>query len=108
VKKRRTGMKFREIYIQDVKDEYLMNATKDKIFLVIHSPNMSGSVDHINKLFNLDVDAEDEIEFVFIEHKTLKNALDGYDALKKAKVDRKFCHYDVWYDGKRARSTDDP
>jgi hypothetical protein len=108
MKKHRKGMKFREIYIQDLKDEYLMNSSVGKILLVIHSPNASMSVEKINKLFAMDVDENDEIEFVFIEYKTLKDALDGYDVLKKAKVDRKYCHYDVWYDGKRARSTDDP
>lgn len=100
-------MEFDEIYGQDVRDEYLMKASADKILLVIHSPNVSCSVADINKLLKIDVEENDEIEFVLLEYATLKKALDNFDLLE-TKINGKFCAYDVWCDGKRVRSTDDP
>jgi hypothetical protein len=99
--------KFREIYGQELRDEYLMNSSVDKNMLVIHCNQRWDYVPAINKLLKIDIEESDAIEFVLIEFDTLKRALDCYDLLA-AGIDTRFCASDVWSDGKRVRSTDDP
>jgi hypothetical protein len=101
-------MEYHEIRTGDLKDEFLMRTTRGKIVLVIHAPNAGMYVEDINAIFKIAIEEEDEIEFVFIECNTLKEALDRYDMLVKGEIDGKYCQYDIWDDGRRARSTDDP